>query len=81
MTTAAEAIQQSSQERQRRVFELQIESFLNQWAPDDRYERSQFESQFHSLVRQIYMEAQQPLLDQINKIAMAIPFPPSIIVR
>lgn len=64
----------------RRTFERMMESFLNQWKPDDRREASLFEAQLHSLVRQIYTDAQEPVLDRFTKLAMSLPsvFPQSI---
>ena len=75
MTTATEAIKADASERRKRTFEYQIEGFLNQWKPQDRYEASQFEAQLISLVRQIYADAQEPVLDHLTKIAMAMPLP------
>ena len=75
MTTATEAIKTREDARRKMAFEYQIESFLNQWKPQDRYEASQFEAQLNSLVRQIYVDAQQPILDRFTKLAMSVPMP------
>jgi len=75
VTTATEAIKSREGERRKMAFEYGIESFLNQWKPQDRYEASQFEAQLHSLVRQIYADAQEPILDRFTKLAMSIPVP------
>ena len=66
-------------EHDRKQFEYQMEDFIKRWAPDDRYERSQFDAQLISLVRQIYADAQQPVLDQLGKVAMFSPLPPIIL--
>lgn len=80
MTTTTDQIMQADQkERDKRIFKHQMEYFLNQWAPADPYERSQFESHLHSLIRQIYTNAQQPLLDQLTKVMMAMPLTPMIL--
>lgn len=65
-----------SDERRKRAFEYQIESFLNQWKPDDRQEASQFEAQLISLVRQVYADAQAPILDQMSKLIQELPTSP-----
>lgn len=75
MQTATEAIKNREDANRRMAFEYQIEQFLNQWKPQDRYEASQFEAQLHSLVRQIYTDAQAPILDRFTKLAMSIPMP------
>ncbi len=55
-------------EREKRVFELSMESFLRAWAPNDPCKRSQFDAQLFSLVRQIYQDAQEPVLKQLGEI-------------
>lgn len=55
MTTATEAMFETDRKaRDRRAFEYQIESFLNQWKPEDRRTASEFEAQLISLMRQVY---------------------------
>lgn len=63
-------------ERQARIFESMIEAFLNRYKPTDRYEASEFERDLHMLVRQIYRDAQDPLLDHITKLISAMPMMP-----
>ncbi len=66
-------------ERQTRMFEAMIESFLKRWMPEDRRDAAEFDRDFHMLVRQIYRDAQEPLLDHITKLASAMPmFPQGI---
>ena len=67
------AMEHFRKEREKRVFELGMEDFLRQWAPDDPYERAQFEAQLFSLVRQIYCDAQEPILEQLGKVASFAP--------
>lgn len=74
MNTATQ-IGMMERESEKRGFELRVESFLRQWAPDDLRERAEFEMQLISLVRQIYTDAQAPVLDHFTKLAMSIPMP------
>jgi hypothetical protein len=60
-------------DREKRMYELQMESFVRQWAPDDPYEHAQFDAQLFSLVRQIYCDAQAPVLEQLGKVASYAP--------
>lgn len=75
MQTATEMSKQQDGERRKRAFEYQMESFLNQWKPGDRREASEFEAQLISLVRQIYTDAQAPILEQFTRLAMAASSP------
>ena len=79
MTTATEAIKSRESEHRKMAFEYGIESFLNQWKPQDRREASQFEAELHSLIRQVYTDAQAPILDRFTQLAMSIPTPFAII--
>lgn len=72
MNTATD-MKKLEQERQGRLFEAMMAAFVKEWEPEDRRERAQFHAEFHSLVRQIYRDAQQPLLDQLAKFAVAMP--------
>jgi hypothetical protein len=76
MPTATEAIGAREAAHRKMVFEYQIESFLNQWKPQDRYEASQFESQLISLIRQVYTDAQEPIMAHFTKVVMALPVMP-----
>ena len=76
MNTATQiGMMERESEMQKRGFELRVESFLRQWAPDDLRERAEFEMQLISLVRQIYTDAQAPVLDRFTKLAMSISMP------
>ena len=59
--------------RQTRLFEQMIEAFLKEWMPEDHYMAIDFERQFHMLVRQIYRDAQEPVLKHISSILGAMP--------
>ena len=61
------AQEQAEQVREDRIFELTMEEFTRRYRPSDPYEGSQFDRLLHTLVRQIYREAQHPLLNQISK--------------
>jgi hypothetical protein len=77
MTTATEFHDAAQKERDARILELRMEKFCKDWAPDDRYEASRFHSELLSIVRQIYAEAQAPLLKYLNAVVAAMPlFPP-----
>jgi len=80
MSTAMD-MQKFDKERQTKLFERMMESFLKEWMPEDHYMAVDFERDFHMLVRQIYRDAQEPLLDHIAKIsgtmAMLRPFSPA----
>jgi hypothetical protein len=71
MSTAMD-MQKFDKERQTRLFEQMMESFLKEWLPEDHYMAIDFERDFHMLVRQIYRDAQEPLLDHIAKISGAM---------
>ena len=76
MQTATEAMLKCNEkERQAQIFEHMIEAFLKRHKPNDRYDAAEFERELFMLVRQIYQDAQAPLLDTITKIAMAAPLP------
>ncbi len=73
--------EQRQREYRKRGFEQRMEQFLRDFGPDDHYDRAHMERELISLVMQIYQEAQAPILDHLSKIAMAMPFPPTIIEK
>ena len=76
MQTATDSILKRDEKvRQAQIFEHMIEAFLKRHKPNDRYDAAEFERELFMLVRQIYQDAQAPLLDTITKIAMAAPLP------
>jgi hypothetical protein len=52
--------QQSQKERDKRAFELYAEAFFRRWAPQGARDNLEFHTQFFMLIRQIYLDAQEP---------------------
>jgi hypothetical protein len=75
MTTATREIENENAAKNARIFELLMEQFWKNWAPDDRYEAARFSSELHALVRQIYRDAQEPAFKQLEIIMRAMPSP------
>lgn len=69
-------MQKMDRDRQARIFEAMMESFLKRWEPHHQEDRYAFHAELHSLIRQVYRDAQEPLFDQITKMASAIPMFP-----
>ena len=65
--------EQRQREVRKRGFELRVEQFIRDHAPEDHYERAQFERELISLVMQIYEDAQRPVLEQLGKVASFMP--------
>ena len=72
MTALAE-MEKHQVERDARIFELQMEQFWKNWAPDDKYEAARFNAELSLLVRQIYREAQEPLHKQMTAMLSLLP--------
>ena len=72
------ALSQASSERDAKIFELQMEQFWKRWAPDDKYEAATFHAELSSLIRQVYRDAQEPMLKQWSAALAAMPMPPFI---
>jgi hypothetical protein len=51
-----------------RAFEARMEAFIQQWAPEESYSRARFDMELIQLVREIYNDAQQPVLEQLGKL-------------
>lgn len=77
--TSVMDMKKHDQERQARAFELMMESFLKRWEPKHQEDRYAFHAELHSLIRQVYRDAQEPLFEQITKLAAAIPMYPTIL--
>jgi hypothetical protein len=60
-------------ELRERDLERRIRLFTDAWKPEDRRSASDFEAQLIMLVRQIYADAQEPLLKHIGDICRAMP--------
>lgn len=72
MTTATDSIMKGRDEHLNKlIFERMMESFIKRWAPDDKYAIAQFDSELHALIRQVYRDAQDPILIHLEKIMSA----------
>lgn len=72
---------EGEQERERMRFEILMHRFLERWAPADPRDRDEFDRELLYLVRTIYVDAQQPVLDRLTQIAMASPLPFSTVTK
>lgn len=66
-------MKKADQERNARTFELMMEQFIRKWSPQDCRQGADFQAQLHSLVRQIYRDAQEPVLDRLTAVIGAAP--------
>jgi hypothetical protein len=73
MPTASDVVARHDEDHQRATFEHMVESFSKNYRPVNPNEAYYFDRDFYSLVRQIYRDAQQPLLDQLTKIISVLP--------
>ena len=55
-----------------RIFEQRMEQFSKNWAPDVPAIAARFHSEFHALVREIYYEAQKPLMEQLSTLIQSL---------
>lgn len=77
MVTATEAIQQQPRQHiDAKIFESMMEDFIRQWSPDDPRERAEFCARLHSIVRQIYRDAQEPVFNELHRLISALPMYP-----
>lgn len=87
MTNALMAdIRKRDEEMHSRMFETMMEAFIKRWAPEvcgglpeqERMEIAQFHAELHMLIRQVYTDAQAPLLAQYIKLVSGMSmYPPS----
>jgi hypothetical protein len=75
MTTATELYKRDRDAIDQRIFEQMMEAFWKRWAPDDKYEAATFHAELSSLIRRVYIDAQEPLSKQIMAIMSAMPIP------
>ena len=73
MKAKPSTIERTEKEIQQRRFEFMARAFFKRWQPNDPYEAAEFNTELFCLVRQIYVDAQQPVLDQLGVLAQAIP--------
>ncbi len=67
---AIDTISQIDAERDMARFQAMAQRFFKKWSPQDNYDKAEFNADFYSLVRQIYMDAQQPLLDRLAHLSI-----------
>jgi hypothetical protein len=80
MVTATQQSENADREpRDAMIFERMMEDFFKRWSPDDKYEGAQFHAQLSSLIRRVYMDAQAPLMKQIEVMIRAMPMTPFIL--
>lgn len=60
-TATATSIKSNTEEMERRRFEAMAHDFVNRWQPEDRYEAARFSAELFSLVRQLFIDVQEPL--------------------
>lgn len=75
MSTACELSEAAAKERKQQIFQQQMEAFYKRWEPRDRYDAAQFNTELMMLVRQIYADAQEPLLKHMTSIVSAYSSP------
>lgn len=73
MLTATTMIERDEKQIRKRMFEHMLEGFINHWAPADLRARAEFETQIVSLVRQVYDDAQAPVLDRLLAVYERLP--------
>ena len=67
MNTISKLAEDERPGREDRVFEVMLEAFIRRYRPADPLEGAQFDMAVHTLVRNIYRDAQAPLLGQITR--------------
>lgn len=56
-----------------RMFEAMLSEFLTRYKPDDPIEANRFHIDLIMLVRQVYTDAQAPVLEHLSRRAMSVP--------
>ena len=72
-TADTEILQQEDDDRRSRTFEYRMRDFQLNWMPDDPHEAVQFETELFMLCKQIYRDAQKPILEHLTQVAMSSP--------
>jgi hypothetical protein len=57
------------------IFEAMTEAFFKRWAPPDDYDKATFHAELSSLIRRVYIDAQEPLAKHITAMMAAMPMP------
>lgn len=73
MNNATDTLRKDHQLLQSEAWGQRCEHFVRTWAPNEPYDRSRFEAQFHALIRQTWIEAQEPVLKRLTDLAMCVP--------
>ena len=82
MSAATKLSEQSfSEARNQRIFEAMMEAFFKRWAPDDKYEMAQFHAELASLIRRVYIDAQEPLTKQLTAVLSTMPMTPMVVPK
>lgn len=76
MKSMDKLVEQEQEAMDRHRLDSMIRRFAKNWAPEDRDDRTEFETDLFSLVRQIYRDAQEPLVKQMAAAMALVPFPP-----
>jgi hypothetical protein len=71
--TLASLQDQHKPELRRRMFEDMIVSFVKTYAPQSRRENAEFHRDLHSLIRQVYADAQEPVMKHLEMIIRSLP--------
>ena len=61
------------EDQRQRNFEYMAQSFFERWQPEDKREASQFSAELFSLVRNLYIDAQKPAMDELVKVLRCLP--------
>lgn len=80
MATAVDWEKQKS-DREMAIFELRMEQFFKNWAPEERSDCARFHMELVCLVRQIYADAQAPLVKQLTDICATMPIAPFVLQK
>lgn len=67
MTALDQAIRRDKPERDAMIFERMAEGFIKQWAPDDPRENAEFCAQLFTILRQLSIDVQAPMAEQLAK--------------
>jgi hypothetical protein len=63
------------------IFEAMMEAFFKRWAPHNDYDKATFHAELSSLIRRVYIDAQEPLAKHITAMISAMPMPPLFVER
>ncbi len=82
MKTACETMQALREDEQAESrLDQNIRQFIKRFEPEDRRERLDFEMQLHSIVRDIYRQAQEPFHKLAAEAMASRPLAPIVITK